>query len=904
MERSPSPAGRPRLLRFLRLDDDLGVRALRLAGALAAFFAAYRGVQLLYHNAHITRGEVYFIASALILGIATWGLAPSAAPVAPAQDGAAAGERAPSRWRALARAAAPDLPAAIWWLLLLCALGLAFAFRLYLIAEKPAGVWFDEAQNGLLARRILDGYRPIFIGDLTQLPALFFYVFAGSVKVLGQSVTALRAVTTAAGILNVVLVYFLGRELFGHRAAVLATFFLGIMRWHVNFSRFAMHGIFAPLFTVAALLFLARGLNNKGWWNFPLAGIMVGIGLQGYFSYLLTPFIIAAFVLHHTVFARKLTYRRLALNLGLFGLAAAIVYSPVAVWAYRNQDQFNQRATTVTVTKDRSFTEIVDVVYKTSKQHLLMFHAAGDRNGRHNVPGEPMLDTYTGFLMVLGAGYCFWRFRDPGHFLLLAWVVIALQSGVWSLEFEAPQAYRTVAVTPAVAMLAALPLALLWQIALPPGESGPQRRSRFARAGYFGLGGIAAAATVFMMAQAGRENYDSYFNEQLDRPDVWPGYSTDVTFIAREMRRLGTGPEYYLASNFLGQPTLEFENPYWTTSTFHQFDWVTSLPGVSDDRDVVYFLDNTKTHIQAYLQDRYPTGEFFTLTPPNSDVPIVYEAIIPAEAVQAFRGVDATYTSGADPPVTVREPALNFDWSVEAPPALLPLQARWTTFLEIPEYRTYRLRFEVPGNIRLFLDGELAVEGADRVETLRLLYRGEHEVTIEADVDRPGLVLLSWNTPPEQQPEEQQAIPATAYFFYEGAGGGLLASYYEDPNFEGQPVLQQLEPMIGNRYHAEVRINIPFTILWEGFLDVPADGQYTLTADGFEQAWVGLDGESPPTDRTGVAVPFVKDYILTAGRHPIEVRFWNFPGSPYVYLRWRQAEQPDTVIPYDYLRPR
>jgi hypothetical protein len=48
----------------------------------------------------------------------------------------------------------------------------------------------------------------------------------------------------------------------------------------------------------------------------------------------------------------------------------------------------------------------------------------------------------------------------------------------------------------------------------------------------------------------------------------------------------------------------------------------------------------------------------------------------------------------------------------------------------------------------------------------------------------------------------------------------------------------------------------------------------------------------------------VKDYILTAGRHPIEVRFWNTPGSPYVYLRWRQADQPDTVIPYDYLRPR
>jgi len=166
-------------------------------------------------------------------------------------------------------------------------------------------------------------------------------------------VLALRLVATTAGILTLVFTYLLARELFDQRIAVLATFLLAVMRWHVNFSRFAMHGIFAPLFMAATFYFLVRGLKGKGVSNFVGAGMMMGVGLQGYYSFLLVPVIVACLLLHHAVFARVLPWRKLAVGVAAFGLTIAAVYAPVGIWALQHSDEFSQRTQALTITSDR-----------------------------------------------------------------------------------------------------------------------------------------------------------------------------------------------------------------------------------------------------------------------------------------------------------------------------------------------------------------------------------------------------------------------------------------------------------------------------------------------------------------------------------------------------------------------
>jgi 4-amino-4-deoxy-L-arabinose transferase-like glycosyltransferase len=891
MARLPAPLSGGALQR-LSAEYPFLLAALRVVVVLAAFYTAYEGVHLLEDRAHISRGIAYFAVACIMLVAAGWGYhAPSAR-----EDGGRRQPRPAEKEAGLwlrVRGRVVSVPALGWWGLLIAAIGLGFAFRLYEIGSVPFGVWFDEAQNGIVARQILDdsSYRPVFVGGLTQLPALFFYVFAAGVKFVGHGVLALRSVTTAAGILTLFFVYLLARELFGHRVAVLSTFFLAVMRWHVNFSRFGMHGIFAPLFMAATFYFLVRGLKGKGAWNFLVAGLMAGIGLQGYFSFLLVPFVVALFLLHHLAFNRVLPWRKLVLGLALFGVVTAAVYAPVGVWALKNQDQFNQRTETLTITKDRSPGEVAQVVRRSTQKHLLMFNSLGDGNGRHNLPGAPMLDTYTGFLFILGVGLALWRWRDSGHFLMLVWVAVTLQGGIWSVEFEAPQAYRTVGLTPAIAMLAALPLGLLWQLVTEPRQTSGSGLGPWSnRTALWAMGGAAGLVTLFSLAQAGRLNFETYFREQVDRADVWAAFSADSTIVANEMKWLGPDQNYWLSTLFLGQPTIQFINPDMDPNRTLPFHWARDLPAHGSG-PAVYLLDGSKEGFYDWLKVLYPEGSFRTYSPPKqSDPVVVYEAVISSEDVQSLQGLDAVYVSESGQRVSQREAALDLDWSAGAP-VPLPLDAEWSGFLHVSNYRSAQLAVEAPGEVRLFLDGELVAEGEGSAAYGTKLFQGEHEIRVEAHVDSPGQVRLSWDDSP---------VPAEALFAYPLGGHGLLGSFYTNDNWEGEPALMELTPLIGLRYHAELSIPSPFSVIWQGYLEAPVSGEYRFLLETVDDGWVTIDGQEV------VRTPDTPDATttLTAGRHPIEVGFRNRGGFARIFLRWVPPGEEPEIIPPSNLSPR
>jgi len=880
------------LSRFPSAGDTTG-RILAVAATLIAFLVAYSGVRMLEDHEDTSRAVVRFILATLLLIVAgrrtpaaNWSGKPP-----PAGDGVP--EPAPYAAARVSRAT----QSALWWTLLVAAFGLAAVFRLNEIRSLPYGIWFDEAQNGIIARRILDGDHPIFISGQTQLPALVFYVFAAALKLLGNSITSLRVVTAIVGMLNVVFVYLLARELFDHRVGVLAAFFLAVMRWHVNFSRFAMHGIFSPLFMVATFYFLVRGLRGKGLWNFAAAGVMVAVGLQTYYSFVLVPVVIALYLVHHGVFERVLPWSRLATGLRIFALGAVIVYAPLGDWALHHWDQFNQRADTVSITKNRSTSEALHVAFRSAKKHLLMFSSRGDRNGRHNIPGAPMLDTFTGFLFVLGAGYAFWRIKSSSCFLLLIWVAVTLQSGIWSVDFEAPQAYRTVAITPAIAMLAALPLAQLWRVASaashaqpvgPSGTPGPRKRDRVAGAT---LLCTAATVTVVLLTGAARQNFHDYFDVQLVRADSWSEYSTDATVVAKEIKRIGPGADYRIAAVLQGQPTIRFLNPDFPAPPAARFEWPIDIPAATPN-DMVYLLDATKAPFEAWLQALYPNATFRSFTPPNMAAPVVaYEAMIPRDQVTAFLGLDATYTSATGAVVSRRESSLNLNWT-DAAPVSVPADATWTGVLRAPKYRDYTLSLAIPGTGRIILDGAVVAEGADTLAYTGRLYEGDHLLTVEAHIERPGDTALSW---------DGKLVPPTAFLSYPLQGHGLIASFYAGENWQGDPKLVWLDPFVGVRIHSELdEVARPFTATWSGFLDAPATGDYTFEFEAMDEGSLTIDGQAVPvTPKAGATLP------LTSGRHSIEFRLLNRRGGATAILYWRTPLGPAReIVPAERFFPR
>ncbi|MDP9237360.1 MAG: PA14 domain-containing protein [Chloroflexota bacterium] len=878
----------------LRMEREFAIRALELAGVLLAFGITYAGVQLLEGQQHITRGVIYFVVATIILVVVTWRVRQSdesASLTLPALNSSTL--RQP---RQLARDLAASWQAIAWWWLLIAAIGLGFAFRLYEIASEPSGIWFDEAQNGLVARQILHGEHPIFVSGQTQLPALFFYAFAAALRILGDNVTSLRAVTTLAGVLNVIFVYLLARELFDHRVGVLSAFFLAVMRWHVNFSRFATHGIFAPLFMVATFYFLVRGLKGNGRWNFAAAGVMAAVGLQGYYGFILVPVVIVLYLAHHMIFERVLPWARLVTGLRIFAVAAIIVYAPLGDWAIHHWDQFNARTNTVSITKGRSTGEALHVAFESTKKHLLMFNSRGDRNGRHNIPGEPMLDTYTGFLFVLGVGYALWRVKSSPHFLLLIWAAITLQSGIWSVDFEAPQAYRTVAITPAIAMLAALPLAELWRVASArvrdqddtgDASRGWRTRSELARTA---LLGVTAAVTIFLLAEAGTTNFHDYFDVQLVGADAWRAFNTDITLVAQRMSGAEKNHKILISSLFLS-PVITYVDPSAGELSQYQMDLSRDVP-FGGDRPTLVLLDATKQPDADWIKTLYPAAAVTAIRPPGEGAePVVYQVDVPADAIVGLQGVRASYERPATAPVTRREPKLDFDWLSPPPPLPFPFHARWSGVIRFSDYQSHVLSVVAPGAITLRIDGQEVGAGNGRVDFASPPYRGLRTISIDANIDSPGEVVLL-----------DQGQPVAAGNLFSGDAvetrHGLVATFYHNTGFSGPPAFQQLDPFVAFYNHEELPFGSNFSATWKGRIDAPETGLYTFFLAAVDTGSLLIDGQVvvDVTDRE-------KQLTLAAGTHDIEVRMRNVGGYAELFLRWQLPSGAREIIPSDRLTP-
>src|SRR5512143_4216278 len=105
--------------------------------------------------------------------------------------------------------------------------------------------------------------------------------------------------------------------------------------------------------------------------------------------------------------------------------------------------------------------EALDVLARNTAAHAAMFHVAGDRNGRHNLPGAPMLDPVTGVFFAVGLLFALALLLDWRMATLLLWFGAMIAAGILSLDFEAPQGARTCGLNSVIALLAALPLARL-----------------------------------------------------------------------------------------------------------------------------------------------------------------------------------------------------------------------------------------------------------------------------------------------------------------------------------------------------------------------------------------------------------------------------------------------------------
>lgn len=327
----------------------------------------------------------------------------------------------------------------------------AGAVRLPGLEQVPPGLHFDEAYNALDALGVLQGHRPVFFeGNFGREP-LFIYLLAAAFSLFPPGPALIRAVSAVAGVLAVPLTYGIGRLLFpGSRwPAVLAALVQAFLPWDLHFSRYGLRVELLPLLGNAALLCLLLGWRSgrRAW--YVASGGFLGLALYGYMAARLLPVVVAVWGAVWLWRSGRPERKRVALNLGLVAVTAALVVAPLAAYFLRHPDSFSHRAGQVLI-KGEPRERVVTVAANVWAWAKALF-VQGDANPRNNLPGAPALTPWLALPGLVGLLFAFRGRRGPAAGSLLAWFGIMLLPSV--LTDHAPSFQRAIGAAPPLCLL-------------------------------------------------------------------------------------------------------------------------------------------------------------------------------------------------------------------------------------------------------------------------------------------------------------------------------------------------------------------------------------------------------------------------------------------------------------------
>ena len=761
----------------------------------------------------------------------------------------------------------------------LCLLLGAF-LRLYRIEHMPPGLFVDEGNIALDALQILDGRpdSPFWVGWY-ETPTLYAYYLAGLIKIGGPKVLTLKLASVIPGVLTIAAMYPLGCLLFGSRGALIATFLLAASRWHLSFSRWGWNVMMPPFFQVASTALLLYAFVSRRALHFFLAGFILGLGMYTYLASRLVLATTLGYVLLRVVFERGF-YVRQRRGLLLFGLGFLLCFGPLMMTYLHSAFSFLNRTQQVSIFHDIAETGTWSPLLDSVTSHLMMFHGVGDANARHNLPDHPMLCAVAGTLLLLACGVALWRLRDHRFTLLILWVIFALQGGILTTVREAPQAYRTFGVVPAICLLCAA-TADAWTRVV-----GQFRALR----------PIAWLALLAALGFNAYTSYHQYFVEQDGDPRVLWNFSPAENSVARrvfaERERTGDVTHVYLSPRLYYFSPLRFllyeplsngragvEKPL-----FHMMEPQADLPLAADgSRDVLLLLDPEVGQTLLILQSLYPHLRAAPVA--DGGLPLYTEVVIPKEDLIAVGRLAKVGADGVALPDADQDAGQPLDARIAG---LAPGQGLAGAF-KVPASGVYEFLADPALDIR--------IDGAAVAHAVRL-GQGLHDIRLTR-TDAAGSTDVLVQTP--GKPPEP--LDARQLFRVSAPREGLRGRYYSGAEWSGEPLFERVDPVIAFTWPGEEPTDGSFSIRWSGLLRAPLDGDYFFELHCDDGCALKLDGrEVFSALKEGVQVLQTK-LSLQAGLHPIEISYMQLGGGKSIRFSWRPPDGNIGLVPPDALIP-
>lgn len=333
-------------------------------------------------------------------------------------------------------------------------------FRLANLKSIPPGLYPDEAMNGNNALFALENKDfKLYYPENNGREGLFINIQAFFLKFFLNfypfpEAWMLRIVSAIFGILTVLGLFFLARELFNEQIALLSSLFLAFNFWHVNFSRIGFRAIMVPLILVWSFYFLLLGMKKIKTFPLVISGILFGLGFHTYIAFRMAPLIALIILIFQFITYRKngqlKTFWKLIIIWFVFIILSAL---PMVIYFLNHPQDFMGRATQVSIfEKDNPLWEFIKSFFKT----LMMFNFVGDGNWRHNLPHKPQLDFILGFFFLIGIYTIIKKIMNKdlqlNNLLIIAWFLLMTLPAAFTYE-GIPHALRSIGMIPPVLIL-------------------------------------------------------------------------------------------------------------------------------------------------------------------------------------------------------------------------------------------------------------------------------------------------------------------------------------------------------------------------------------------------------------------------------------------------------------------
>lgn len=350
----------------------------------------------------------------------------------------------------------------------------AFFLRFHKLGENPPSLNWDEVSIGYNAYSILETGRdewgklfPIHFKSYGEykLPAQVYFSIP-AISIFGVNEFGVRITPVIYGTLTVLIVFFLGRKLFGSTIVGLgAAILLAISPWHIQLTRASFESSFAVFWVTLGIWLLVKGFENREWWYYSMIPFAISV-----FTYnsarIFTPlFLLAAlFIFRNTLSKLK---KEVLLSVILF----TVLLLPLTPYLLSGERSARYKLVSVTddpgliprINENRGnsnlplflprliHNKVTYITYYVGRNYLAHFtpeflFISGAPHKQHHVQGVGQLYIFQAPLLIIGLVALFYK-KTKFRWLLLSWPLIAFIP-VSVTNDSIPHALRTLIAVP------------------------------------------------------------------------------------------------------------------------------------------------------------------------------------------------------------------------------------------------------------------------------------------------------------------------------------------------------------------------------------------------------------------------------------------------------------------------